>query len=90
MTRKDEFCSTPEGKQSFYYEKTMLSLTESVCEAMEKSGFNRESLSFLMAKPMTRIDDMLDGKYDAATILNLSAALTIMGYELDIKLKAIE
>lgn len=79
MTLKDDICSTPEGRQVWQQERSIIEVTEMICRIMEENGITRTALAKTLGKSTSHITELLDGSN--LTIRKISDVLNAMGYE---------
>jgi transcriptional regulator with XRE-family HTH domain len=80
-TLSEQLTATPEGKRLYNQEKTILELTELICEVLEQTGVTRSQLAERLGKSKAHISQLLDGEANM-TIRTISDIFTALGREL--------
>jgi transcriptional regulator with XRE-family HTH domain len=80
-TTKDELIKTREGLRLYQQERTILGVTELICEIMEQQDVSRAELANRLGKTKGYISQVLDGSANM-TIRTMSDILTELGRQL--------
>ena len=88
-TLTEQLIQTPEGKRQYLQERTILEITEKICELMQKEGISDEELAKRLGISKRKLLNILNGRKDI-TIRMLSDILNSLGYCLQITAYRIE
>jgi transcriptional regulator with XRE-family HTH domain len=77
---KDRLTKTHEGLLLWHQERSILDVTEKICELMEREGVNRAQLAKRLGKTRGYVTQLLDGTTNM-TVRTISDVFTVLGYE---------
>lgn len=83
-TLRDKITSTKDGLLMYQRDRTILAVTELICELMIKQDITRVGLAQKLGKSKGYVSQILDGSANM-TISTVSNILTELGYQLDPK-----
>ena len=82
QTMFDRMTATPEAKRSYQQERTIVDVTEIICEIMQKENISRSQLAKRLRVTPSAVTQILDGRRNL-TLRLLSDVLFVMGRRLD-------
>lgn len=85
---KDRLCKTKRGREVWQQERTILALTEMICQLMEDQGVSRPELARRLGKTDSWVTMFLDGR-GKMNIRTISDVLTVLGMEFHAKSRPI-
>lgn len=80
MSLTDEITSTPEGLNLWHQERSIVEITEMVCEMMEDEGVSRKELADRIGKSKGYVTQLLDGTRNM-TIRTISDVFVALNYQ---------
>lgn len=81
-TLTDKLTSTSEGLRMYQQERTILAVTEMLCEIMEQQNVSRAELAARLGKTKGFISQVLDGTANM-TMRTMSDILTELGHQME-------
>ena len=82
-TTLDDLLKDPEYRRLFQQEKLILEVTESICDAMEKTATPRSVLARLLGRTKGCISQLLSGRRNL-TLRTWADMMTVLGHEAQI------
>lgn len=85
-TEFDKLMQTTEGRTAFCIEKTIVNVTEHICELMEHNSISQADLASMIDVSPGRISQLLSGEANM-TLRSVAKVLAAFGHVLDVSSK---